>query len=185
MSLTEFAYPGLPLCPSSKHVPGPGTYIYNSQIHATIAGQPSVSSSSIATNSFTTTTTTPTKQPQKSPQPSLSTLCISRLPPSTPNSTTSNTLPRVSSIVLARVTRVTARQVNVSILVVDDQVCRDEWSGVIRVEDIRGWEKDKVVTYEGFRAGDIVRGEVVSRACSFPGRLQPLETSRYVSFSLP
>ena len=34
--------------------------------------------------------------------------------------------------------------------------------GVIRREDIRAMEKDKVVVAEGFRVGDLVRGVVVS-----------------------
>lgn len=53
------------------------------------------------------------------------------------------------------------RQVNVSILVVDEEVCADEWSGVVRKEDIRATEKEKVVVGDGFRVGDLVRGEVV------------------------
>lgn len=45
---------------------------------------------------------------------------------------------------------------------VDEQVCADSWQGVVRREDVRGWEKDKVVVGEGFRVGDLVRGVVVS-----------------------
>ena len=59
------------------------------------------------------------------------------------------------------------RQVNVAILVVDDQVCADEWSGVVRREDVRATEKEKVVIGEGFRVGDLIRGEVVSQALGF------------------
>ena len=59
------------------------------------------------------------------------------------------------------------KQVNVAILVVDDQVCADEWSGVVRREDVRATEKEKVVVGEGFRVGDLIRGEVVSQALGF------------------
>lgn len=68
---------------------------------------------------------------------------------------------------LARVTRVRTRQVDVVILVVyaggegEGCVCGDEWQAVIRREDVRATEKDKVVTSEGFRVGDVVRGVVV------------------------
>lgn len=76
------------------------------------------------------------------------------------------------------------RQVNVAILVVDDQVCADEWSGVVRREDVRATEKEKVVIGEGFRVGDLIRGEVVSQTLgfllpvvgSFPGQRE--ETDR-------
>ena len=53
------------------------------------------------------------------------------------------------------------RQVNVAILVVDEQVCADEWSGVVRREDVRATEKEKVIVGESFRVGDFIRGEVV------------------------
>lgn len=42
-----------------------------------------------------------------------------------------------------------------------EQVCGDEWAGVVRREDVRATEKDRVVVGEGFRGGDLVRGVVV------------------------
>ncbi|QKX58347.1 uncharacterized protein TRUGW13939_05469 [Talaromyces rugulosus] len=100
-----------------------------------------------------------------------------------------NTLPSVDSIVLARVTRVQKRQVTVSILVVlDDQTATassdndniaailtsaanpenhntsDElrFQALIRKEDVRAVEKDRVVLEDMFRVGDVVRGSVIS-----------------------
>ena len=69
-------------------------------------------------------------------------------------------------MVLARVQRVRGRGVDVGVLVVYGQdgegcVCGDEWQAVIRREDVRATEKDKVVCAEGFRVGDVVRGVVV------------------------
>ena len=80
--------------------------------------------------------------------------------PST-NVTNRNTLPSVGSIVLGKIIRCMIKQVNVAILVVDEQVCADEWSGVVRREDVRATEKEKVVVGESFRVGDLIRGEVV------------------------
>ncbi|KAL1961693.1 hypothetical protein VTN77DRAFT_1331 [Rasamsonia byssochlamydoides] len=100
-----------------------------------------------------------------------------------------NTLPAVDSIVLARVTRVQKRQATVSILVVlddassqtasdndniaailtsaanpENQNTSDElrFQALIRKEDVRAVEKDRVVMEEMFRVGDIVRGSVIS-----------------------
>ncbi|BDD54867.1 exosome 3'-_5 exonuclease subunit ski4 (Csl4) [Monascus purpureus] len=98
-----------------------------------------------------------------------------------------NTLPAVDSIVLARVTRVQKRQATVSILVVldDSQLASDNddiesiltsavnvenhsssdelrFQALIRKEDVRAVEKDRVVMDEMFRVGDIVRGSVIS-----------------------
>lgn len=76
-----------------------------------------------------------------------------------------NVLPTVHATVLARVTRLNPRQANVAILVVgegqDACVCADEFQGLIRVQDIRATEKDKVKIGESFRPGDIVRAVVV------------------------
>lgn len=53
------------------------------------------------------------------------------------------------------------------ILIVGDgeegRVCADEWAGVVRREDVRAMEKEKVVVAESFRVGDVVRGFVVCR----------------------
>lgn len=53
-----------------------------------------------------------------------------------------------------------------AILVVGDDVCKDEFNGVIRREDVRATEKDKVVLGDGFRPGDIVRALVVRIGCA-------------------
>lgn len=83
---------------------------------------------------------------------------------------------------LCRVVRVRSRQVDVVIVCVsvpglgpggvesaeegsegegEMQVCAEGWYGVIRKEDVRATEKEKVVLGEGFRVGDVVRGVVV------------------------
>jgi len=50
----------------------------------------------------------------------------------------------------------------VSILVVDSQPCREPFRGVIRVQDIRATEKDKVQINKSFRPGDVVLAQVIS-----------------------
>lgn len=64
------------------------------------------------------------------------------------------------------------RQVNIGILIVlgangdneEGMVCANEIQGVVRREDVRATEKEKVVIGEGFRVGDLVRAVVVSQA---------------------
>lgn len=62
------------------------------------------------------------------------------------------------------------RQVNVAVMVVytsgsggkgEGVVCADDMQGVVRREDVRATEKDKVLVGEGFRVGDLVRAVVV------------------------
>ncbi|KAI1215108.1 uncharacterized protein F4807DRAFT_455558 [Annulohypoxylon truncatum] len=71
-------------------------------------------------------------------------------------------LPEVGNAVLCRVTRITPKHANVAILVVGDTVLEAEWAGMIRVQDVRATEKDRVKIYESFRPGDIVRAQVIS-----------------------
>lgn len=71
-------------------------------------------------------------------------------------------LPEVDSVVLARVTRLGPRFASCDILVVGDVVCREGFHGLVRKEDVRVFEKDRVKIEEAFRVGDLVRGVVVS-----------------------
>jgi len=64
--------------------------------------------------------------------------------------------------VLARVTRINPRQATVSIFTVGDAPLNDEFQGIIRAQDVRATEKDKVKIFESFRPGDIVRALVIS-----------------------
>lgn len=69
------------------------------------------------------------------------------------------------------------RQVNVAVMVVytsgsggegEGVVCADDVQGVVRREDVRATEKDKVLVGEGFRVGDLVRAVVVGLFSSCP-----------------
>jgi exosome complex component CSL4 len=149
------AIPGQYLGPTSEYLPGVGTHIHNSKLYASILGP--------------LTKTTPPKSagPQKrltkitpaAPTP-LPTLSIER-DASAAGGSKVEVLPEVDSIVLCKVTKIAPRQANVAILVVGETVLDGEWQGLIRVQDVRATEKDKVKIFESFRPGDIVRAVVV------------------------
>jgi exosome complex component CSL4 len=157
---TSIAVPGQLLGAASEYLPGPGTHIHNSNLYASILGP--------------ITKTTPPKPP--GPQKRLTK--ITPVPPTTlptisiernisisgvkDGHTKAEVLPEVNSMVLCRVTRITPRQAAVAILVVGETVLDGEWQGLIRVQDVRATEKDKVKIFESFRPGDIVRAIVVS-----------------------
>ncbi|EST06623.1 Exosome complex component CSL4 [Kalmanozyma brasiliensis GHG001] len=95
-------------------------------------------------------------------------------------------VPSPDSTVIARVTRVTPRQAYLSILIVDGLPCGSssstsstfvqsglgnhaagegegvDFQGVVRSQDVRTTEKDKVKLADCFRPGDIVRATVIS-----------------------
>ncbi|KAI0734561.1 hypothetical protein C8Q72DRAFT_873074 [Fomitopsis betulina] len=72
--------------------------------------------------------------------------------------------PAPNSIVLGSVTRLSPQQAMLSISVVDGVPLPpgEEFTGVIRVQDVRATEKDKVKIADCFRGGDVVRGLVLS-----------------------
>jgi exosome complex component CSL4 len=136
MDIPQIATPGQSLGLLSEYEIGPGTHQNDTQIASSIAGLVTV-----------TTQTSPSSKPI---------ISVAR------SSVTSAPLPSVSSTVLARVTRINPRQATVSIFAVDSVALIDEFQGIIRSQDVRATEKDKVRIVESFRPGDIVRAVVIS-----------------------
>jgi exosome complex component CSL4 len=68
--------------------------------------------------------------------------------------------PAENSIILGTVIRLSSQQATISITVVDDVPLPhgEDYTGVIRSQDVRATEKDKVKIGDCFRGGDIVRG---------------------------
>lgn len=157
--IPSIAVPGQLLGSVTDYAPGPGTHIHNTNLYASILGP--------------VTKTNPPKPagPQKRPTkitpaaPAvLPTLSIERSISTLDNdgeAKKTEILPEVNSTVLCRVTRINPRQATVAILVVGETVLDGEWQGLIRVQDVRATEKDKVKVFESFRPGDIVRAVVV------------------------
>ncbi|KAF2252200.1 hypothetical protein BU26DRAFT_252675 [Trematosphaeria pertusa] len=165
MALPSIALPGTLLGPADKYLPGPGTHIHASQIYASIAGPVVSSKPSPAAPASTSTSKT-----AKAPKP-LPLLSISRPAPADDNALGiignsggggTTILPEISSEVLGRITRLSPRFASLDILVVNSSVCREPFQGMIRREDVRLTEKDKVKIEESFRVGDLVRGVVIS-----------------------
>jgi exosome complex component CSL4 len=157
---TSIAIPGQLLGSANDYIPGPGTHIHNGNLYASILGP--------------IQKTIPPKPP--GPQKRLNkiapsapvllpTISIDRgfsLAEANSEKKKSEILPEVGSTVLCKVTRIAPKQASVAILVVGDTVLDGEWQGVIRVQDVRATEKDKVKIFESFRPGDIVRAVVVN-----------------------
>ncbi|KAK0636220.1 hypothetical protein B0T17DRAFT_482314 [Bombardia bombarda] len=152
-SSPSIAIPGQLLGPASKYQPGPGTHIHESNLYSSLLGVVHIN------------------QPAKAPGPAKRlNKILPVVPTELPTITVSRSgvsekreaLPEVGNTVLCRVIRITPRQAVVAILVCGDTVLEAEWQGLIRSQDVRATEKDKVKVYESFRPGDIVRAEVIS-----------------------
>ncbi|PFH54586.1 hypothetical protein AMATHDRAFT_37901 [Amanita thiersii Skay4041] len=72
--------------------------------------------------------------------------------------------PAPNSTVLGVITRLSPLQATLSITVVDGipLPAGEEFTGVIRTQDVRATEKDRVKIGDCFRGGDVVRGIVIS-----------------------
>lgn len=71
-------------------------------------------------------------------------------------------LPQPGSTVLARVRQVTPRLASCDIVCVNGAAVDQAFSGIIRQQDVRATEVDKVVMSDCFRPGDVVRATVWS-----------------------
>ncbi|GAB4835457.1 hypothetical protein Ancab_000365 [Ancistrocladus abbreviatus] len=71
-------------------------------------------------------------------------------------------VPEPGCIVLARVKKVMAKMASADIMCVDKKSVREKFTGIIRQQDVRATEIDKVDMHASFRAGDIVRALVLS-----------------------
>lgn len=71
-------------------------------------------------------------------------------------------IPQKGSVVLCRVISVGQSFAKVSILSVGSQVLNESLQGIIRREEVRAAEKDKISLFLSFRPRDIVRARVLS-----------------------
>ncbi|CAJ1976296.1 unnamed protein product [Sphenostylis stenocarpa] len=71
-------------------------------------------------------------------------------------------VPQPGSVVIARVTKVMARSASADIMCVGAKSAREKFTGIIRQQDVRATEIDKVDMHLSFHPGDIVKALVLS-----------------------
>ena len=153
--MPALATPGQLLGKIASNAPGSGTHVFESQIYASVTGLVVYAPGA-----------------GRSSKPSIS---VSRdaAESQAPEPFTRYTQPEVGSTVLCRVTRVQNRQASTSILVFNPSPSvivpytastNDElqFQAVLRREDTRSSEKDRIIMNDMFRVGDIVRAFVIS-----------------------
>lgn len=82
---------------------------------------------------------------------------VSVISPRTPS-----VLPSTGDIVTAKVTVVNSRLVQCLILCVGPSVLARPYRGVLKKEDIKSTDKDRIDPYKCFRPGDVILARVVS-----------------------
>ncbi|XP_063834816.1 exosome complex component CSL4 [Ostrinia nubilalis] len=130
----KICIPGMRLSLSdAEHISGPGTYELKGYIYATLAGI-------LKTEHDEVTKAT----------------VISVVSPRTPS-----VLPRSGDIVTCKVTVVNSRMVQCVILCVGSSVLVRPYRGVLKKEDIKSTDKDRIDPYKCFRPGDVILARVL------------------------
>ncbi|KAK9249415.1 hypothetical protein V1506DRAFT_525878 [Lipomyces tetrasporus] len=163
--LPTHAIPGQPLCSAREYAPGPGTYFDEhavvgggGAIVASVLGAVVVSKPTPSTAKSSLRKDDEKKAAAADPRPR-----VSVVRPTANGGGTMGAVPDVDDVVLVRVLRINPRMANVAILVVgENNSATDEYGGIIRAQDVRETEKDKVKMQDCFRPGDIIRAQVIS-----------------------
>lgn len=138
MTTDKFVTPGLKLAPESKYTPGQGVYAKGGDLFASLAGT----------------------LVEDAPSPSSTKPTLRVAPPKSGKGTPP--FPKLHSTVTCKITKVTPRQASAELLVVDSRPLPQLFKGIIRQQDVRQTEVDKVDIYKCFVPGDVVSAEVIS-----------------------
>lgn len=157
----NIAVPGLKLGTASEFVAGPGTHIHDGLLYASILGPIKTTIPPKPAGPQKRLTKITAAAPAALPTVSIERDISANSGKDGVDKSKSEILPEVGSTVLCRVTRIKPKEASVAILVVGETVLDGDWQGLIRVQDVRATEKDKVKIFESFRPGDIVRAIVV------------------------
>ncbi|XP_067940699.1 exosome complex component CSL4-like [Watersipora subatra] len=77
-------------------------------------------------------------------------------------STSHHLVPAVGGLVTCRIAQATPRFCKADIIAVEDNIFEIPFRGLLRREDIKATEKDKIETHKCFRPGDVVLCRVIS-----------------------
>ncbi|ERT02085.1 exosome complex component CSL4 [Sporothrix schenckii 1099-18] len=170
-STGQVTVPGQHLGLASQYLPGPGTHLADGHVFASLLGHVQIAKSAEAVAADKKSAAAPSGPAKRLTRIEVPTAAsaagsIDRRPTISVSRAAvadgGEVLPDVGNTVLCRVTRITQKQAVVAILVVGETVLDTEWQGLIRTQDVRATEKDRVKIYESFRPGDIVRAQVIS-----------------------
>ncbi|CAM6085114.1 unnamed protein product [Calypogeia fissa] len=147
----EYKTPGEVLGWASDYVAGSGTYVRNQKVYASVVGRQRVLPS-----------------PPDSNDQIFSEFVVNLL-----NSVFKPTIevrrerergavPEPGAIVTAKITKIQPRTASADIVCVGLQAIKEKFTGIVRQQDVRATEIDKVEMHTSFRPGDIIRAEVLS-----------------------
>ena len=144
--------PGDRLGHTADYRSGAGTYVRQGHIYASLVGRKTIMAVGDEASSTSTSTSA-----SAGGRGSLPTLSVVR-----PADALLHELPAVGSVVTGRVMRINARFAQLDIICCADRPFKGSFEGLIRRENVRSTEIDRVEIFKSFRPGDVVRAEVLS-----------------------
>ncbi|XP_022659465.1 exosome complex component CSL4-like [Varroa jacobsoni] len=131
----EICTPGMRICAlGEKLLSGPGTYVLQGYIYASLTGVMHIIKQDDGKKSLV--------EVRRS---------LGRL-----------SVPSPGAVVTCKVTAINQRYAKVAILCIEEAELKEPFRGVIRKEDVRAFEKDKVEIIKSFHPGDIVLAKVLT-----------------------
>ncbi|MCO5568329.1 hypothetical protein L7F22_022028 [Adiantum nelumboides] len=129
--------PGELLGRASEYTSGRGTYVWNNKIYSSVVGVERVS------------------QPPPFPQDKSPVIEVI-------GEKQHGAVPEPGLVITGKVGKVMAKSALVDIVCVGSRAVKEKFSGILRQQDVRVTEIDKVEMYNCFRPGDIIKAEVLS-----------------------
>lgn len=131
---TEIVTPGTRIGSTISYTPGKGTHVRHEHIYASVVGRVNL----VSVGGEKTAQVIEVQQSD----------CL--------------IVPRAGDQIVARVVKIAQQFARVEILCVGQRVLNTSYPGMIRVQDVRQSESDKLVMSDCFRPGDLLRAEVIS-----------------------
>ena len=131
--MDEILVPGTRIGEVANYAAGPGTYVFDDVIYASVLGVKQLSMSADGK----------------------ATVRIEHNKPA-------SVVPQIGDVITARVLRINTRFAATDILCVGSTILPNTFPGQIRARDVREFEVDTVEIYKSFRPGDIVKAKIIS-----------------------
>ncbi|KAM9977120.1 hypothetical protein ACTFIR_010976 [Dictyostelium discoideum] len=150
--------PGQRLCKESDFISSEGTYVHKGYIYSSVLGfKHIIKRNTGTTNENNVNNSNNNNNNNNSNEIENNKDYIVVLKEKEPS-----VVPEIGSIVTVQVLRINPKLASVAILCVGTKALKETFNGIIRIQDVRATEIDKVEIYKSFRPGDIVLAQIIS-----------------------
>ncbi|EAL64763.1 hypothetical protein DDB_G0285377 [Dictyostelium discoideum AX4] len=150
-SSNDIITPGQRLCKESDFISSEGTYVHKGYIYSSVLGFKHVIKRNIDTTNENNVNNSNNSNEIENNKDYI--VVLKEKEPSV--------VPEIGSIVTVQVLRINPKLASVAILCVGTKALKETFNGIIRIQDVRATEIDKVEIYKSFRPGDIVLAQIV------------------------